>query len=273
MTTSEYTMTEKCVSIRENRSADVGRSRYANREARIRLTTKCNYRCFFCHEEGGCQAPAAEWGSLRPLLLALKRQGRREITFTGGEPLLNKSVLLKAIEEIASWDVQPVVTVITNAALMDGAVIEALERCQSAKVHVSIHDPRTASYQGITGQTSRRAEDLKPILCRLSSGPVRLKLNAVVTNSLVEDSGALPALLDYAREVGAGAIKFVELLETKDASNWPMKGVPVKILGKRFADEGFEEEGSTLRRLVHRRHALPSLLPLADVDSNGGSSA
>ena len=30
---------------------------YANREARIRLTPKCNYRCFFCHEEGGfCEA-------------------------------------------------------------------------------------------------------------------------------------------------------------------------------------------------------------------------
>ena len=36
---------------------------YANREARIRLTPKCNYRCFFCHEEGGCQAPAAEGGN------------------------------------------------------------------------------------------------------------------------------------------------------------------------------------------------------------------
>ncbi|MBQ3807803.1 MAG: 4Fe-4S cluster-binding domain-containing protein [Kiritimatiellae bacterium] len=121
-------MTDKSVSIHENCSVGTRRSRYANREARIRLTPKCNYSCFFCHEEGGCQAPAAEWGSLSPLLLALKGQGRREITFTGGEPLLNKAVLLKAIEEIASWDVQPVVTMITNATLMDMSVIEALER-------------------------------------------------------------------------------------------------------------------------------------------------
>ena len=247
MTTNGNTMTDKSVSIHENCSVGTRRSRYANREARIRLTPKCNYSCFFCHEEGGCQAPAAEWGSLRPLLLALKWQGRREITFTGGEPLLNKAVLLKAIEEIASWDVQPVVTVITNATLMDMSVIEALERCRVAKVHVSIHDPRAAIYQGITGQAARTAEELKPILRRLSSGPVRLKLNAVVTDRLVKDSGALHALLAYAREVGADAIKFVELLETKDASNWPMKGVPVKILGKRFAEEGFVEEGNTLR--------------------------
>ena len=46
-----------------------------------------------------------------PLLLALKAQGRREITFTGGEPLLNKPFLLKALAEIASWGEQPEVTV------------------------------------------------------------------------------------------------------------------------------------------------------------------
>ena len=212
---------------------------YANREARIRLTPKCNYRCFFCHEEGGCQAPAAEWESLKALLLALKAQGRREITFTGGEPLLNKPVLLKALAEIASWEVQPEVTVITNAALLDESVIVALEKCRKAKVHVSIHDPRTEQYRLVTGQRHRSAEELKPILRRLSSGPVGLKLNAVVTAGFAEDDSSLAAMLDYARDVGADAVKFVELLQTKDASTWPLKAVSLKALEDRFIDEGF----------------------------------
>ncbi len=212
---------------------------YANREARIRLTPKCNYRCFFCHEEGGCKAPAAEWESMRSLLLALKAQNRREITFTGGEPLLNKPVLLKSLAEIASWDEQPEVTLITNAALLDETVITALERCRKAKVHVSIHDPRTARYQLVTGQCVRSAEQLKPILRRLSAGPVRLKLNAVLTTGIVEDDSSLAAMLDYARDVGAGTIKFVELLMTKDASGWPMKGAPLEALNARFAEEGY----------------------------------
>ena len=228
-------------------SACMSCSRYANREARIRLTTKCNYHCFFCHEEGGCQAPAAEWDGLLALLHALKRQGRREITFTGGEPLLNKGVLVKALNEIASWNVQPVVTVITNAVLMDEMVIEALERCHSAKVHVSIHDPRTVAYRQITGQTSRTAEELKLVLRRMSSGSVRLKLNAVITDGLVKDENALPAILGYAREVGASAVKFVELLETRDSSCWPMKGIPAEALGGLFTVAGFSEDGKTLR--------------------------
>ena len=220
---------------------------YANREARIRLTPKCNYHCFFCHEEGGCQAPVAEWESLKALLLALKAQGRREITFTGGEPLLNKPVLLKALAEIAGWEVQPEVTVITNAALLDEPVVAALEKCRKAKVHVSIHDPRTEQYKLVTGQRRRSAEELKPILRRLSSGPVGLKLNAVVTAGFVEDATSLAAMLVYAREVGADAVKFVELLQTKDAAGWPMKGAPLDALNARFAEEGFSLFRQTLR--------------------------
>ena len=220
---------------------------YSNREARIRLTPKCNYKCFFCHEEGGCKTPAADWESTRALLLALKAQNRKEITFTGGEPLLNKSVLLKCLEEIASWSVQPEVTVITNAALLDDCVIEALEKCARAKVHVSIHDARTDGYQLVTGQKRRTAEQLKSVLKRLSAGPVRLKLNAALTESLADGSGRLEALLAYAREVGASAVKFVELLETRDPSAWPLKGAKVSDFNGRLIRAGFITLSRTLR--------------------------
>lgn len=220
---------------------------YSNREARIRLTPKCNYKCFFCHEEGGCKTAAADWESTRALLLALKAQNRKEITFTGGEPLLNKSVLLKCLEEIASWSVQPEVTVITNAALLDDCVIEALEKCARAKVHVSIHDARTDGYQLVTGQKRRTAEQLKPVLKRLSAGPVRLKLNAALTESLADGSGRLEALLAYAREVGASAVKFVELLETRDPSAWPLKGAKVSDFNGRLIRAGFITLSRTLR--------------------------
>lgn len=212
---------------------------YSNREARIRLTPKCNYRCFFCHEEGGCNAPVAEWEPLRRLLLGLKAQGRKEITFTGGEPLLNKPVLLKALEEIASWDVQPEVTLITNAALLDERVIEALEKCLSAKVHVSIHDPRDAGYQLVTGQSARTATELVPVLRRISAGKLRLKLNAVITENHIRDDRALPAMLEYACRTGAGTVKFVELMETKDARFWPLKKMSAGSMERKLVESGF----------------------------------
>ena len=41
--------------------------------------------------------------------------------------------------------------------------------------------------------------------------------------------------------------KFVELLMTKDASGWPMKGVPLEALNARFVEEGFSLFKQTLR--------------------------
>ena len=224
--------------------------RFALREARIRLTTKCNYHCFFCHEEGGCEAPAAEWKSLHRLLLSLRAQRRREITFTGGEPRLNKPVLLKALAEIASWDVQPEVTIVTNGSMLDENVICALESCQKAKVHVSIHDPQTEAYQTITVQKARTAEELRPILKRLSSGRVLLKLNAVLTRRLVANKGmVIDSLLEYALDVGAKRIKFIELFESPDISSWPLKPLSVEEMNKVLADRKYvhDSDRDTLR--------------------------
>lgn len=221
--------------------------KYANREARIKLTPKCNYKCFFCHEEGGCQSNAAEWTDVRNLLLALKAQGRREITFTGGEPLLNKPVLLKALAEIASWDEQPEVTLITNAALLDESVIRALEACANAKVNVSVHDPRPAEYRLVTGQLARTPEQIAPMLRRLASGPVRIKLNAVLTSAFVEGTDALESMFAYAREVGAGTVKFVELLRTRDAASWPKTPVSVAEMERCLVRKGLVRRSGTLR--------------------------
>ena len=63
----------------------------------------------------------------------------------------------------------------------------------------------------------------------------------------MEDNASLAAMLDYARDVGAGTIKFVELLMTKDAAGWPMKGAPLEALNARFAKEGFVLFRQTLR--------------------------
>ncbi|MDO5318636.1 MAG: radical SAM protein [bacterium] len=221
--------------------------KYADREARIKLTPKCNYKCFFCHEEGGCQSAVAEWTGVRSLLLALKSQGRREITFTGGEPLLNKPVLLKALAEIASWDVQPEVTLITNAALLDETVVRALEACANAKVNVSVHDPRPAEYRLRTGQTVRTPDQIKPMLKRLALGLVRVKVNAVLTSEFVENGDAMEALFTYARDVGAGTVKFVELLRTKDAASWPKIPASVDEMERCLLRRGLVDQGRTLR--------------------------
>lgn len=223
---------------------------YSRREARIRLAVKCNYKCFFCHEEGGCGGTKAEWDTLRPLLLDLKAQGRTDLTFTGGEPLLNKPVLLKALEEIASWEVQPSVTIITNAALMDDKVIAALEACDRPCVHVSVHDTRTAQYQEITGQYLRTAEQLRPLLCRLNAGGIKVKLNAVLTHEFMEED--FDDFLAFAESVGADAVKLVELLPTANAGTWRKRPISAAEVDSELEARGYPAFRRVPRTTYHR---------------------
>lgn len=66
-----------------------------SQEKRIRLslTENCNYRCFFCHEEGmdmNTTRGKKSEQEICNLLLELKQKKYNAITFTGGEPLIEK---------------------------------------------------------------------------------------------------------------------------------------------------------------------------------------
>lgn len=64
-----------------------------NKSLRISLTEKCNYRCFFCHEEvldmSKKRIPKTKKEVYDLIEVALEN-GYNDLTFTGGEPLIKK---------------------------------------------------------------------------------------------------------------------------------------------------------------------------------------
>lgn len=187
-----------------------------DREVRIRLTSHCNYKCFFCHEEGGCGRPEnPTFDEIRPLLERLSAEGRRDFTLTGGEPLLNKPALLNALYWFAAHPDQPRVTLITNGSLMDDAVADALAACPSAKVHLSLHASDPKLYSKITGQARVTPSILVERFMHLTARGVGLKINAVLTRDLVQGHSRLAGLMAFASDVGATHVKLIELLVTE----------------------------------------------------------
>ena len=187
------------------------------REVRVRLTTRCNYACFFCHEEGGgtgCET--ASFAEFRPLLERLVAEGRRDFTFTGGEPLLNKPALVEALQWIAKHPARPAVTLITNGALMDDTVADALAGCCKAKIHLSLHAADRATYFDITGQRQTDPAELKGRFKRLTARGIGLKVNAVILRDLAENDTRLEGLVSFARETGASHVKLIEMLVTEE---------------------------------------------------------
>ena len=123
------------------------------RELRYALTEKCNFNCLFCHNEGlGKEArsrvPDAQ---VLTILKEAIRLGHTDITFTGGEPLLEKHRLHFLIKSLADLPAPPLLTIVTNASLLDTQTIAHLAAYPGKKkIHLSLHATDEAMFQKIT---------------------------------------------------------------------------------------------------------------------------
>lgn len=173
--------------------------------ARITVTSKCNYACFFCHGEGeGASRDLLTPHGIGLFAEAAVSLGIRYFKLTGGEPLLRRD-LDEAIASIKRWRGVEVSIVTNGYYLADrlGGLVEAgLDR-----LNVSLASLRPDSYRAITGVDglSRVLQGLR--LCRDYGVPV--KLNVVVLRGLNE--GEVPSIIEYASGMGFD-VSLIELI-------------------------------------------------------------
>jgi len=122
---------------------------------RLNLANNCNFRCAYCYMEAeSVNRAKKDNGTLMSLAVARKsvdvfldnalRNGRRNITirYIGGEPLLNKDVLLRTIsyaEELCKAKGIGVTHLLcTNGVLIDTDIISAFKALQDGHVLVSL---------------------------------------------------------------------------------------------------------------------------------------
>ena len=85
-----------------------------NKSLRISLTEKCNYRCFFCHEEGldmsKKRIPKTKEEVYDLIEVALEN-GYNDLTFTGGEPLIKKKDIQWYFKKLDEKKMYPDITI------------------------------------------------------------------------------------------------------------------------------------------------------------------
>ena len=69
---------------------------------RIIITNKCNYRCFFCHGEGIDSSRQMSENIDPQLVSNFITAGVRDLTISGGEPLVALPALIKLLDGIKS---------------------------------------------------------------------------------------------------------------------------------------------------------------------------
>jgi len=164
---------------------------------RISITQRCDFNCFFCHEEGECDhAGEATAEEIEALASVAAEFGVKRVKLTGGEPLIREDVV-DVVRRVAAHVEE--VSMTTNGFHLAEKACE-LRDAGLRRVNVSLHSARPDVFWRITGSDAlgRVREGIEEALrCGLS--PV--KLNMVVMEGV--NSEEVHAMIDFSRELGA----------------------------------------------------------------------
>lgn len=185
------------------------------RELRLLITNKCNFKCIFCHSEGLDAKESfknSTAGEITAMLKEAVKIGYDDITFSGGEPLIEKEKLLAVIASLSNFTQPPDLTIVTNAYYLDEAVVEQLSQYPGfLKLNISLHSLTESKFDHITAVADKFALVYRNIKNATKKG-LKIKLNCVVMNGLNDEEKDYLNYLKEATKLGVFAVKFLELL-------------------------------------------------------------
>ena len=191
---------------------------------RISLTEKCNYRCFFCHEEGlqmeVVRHDADDQAFLR-LIDQFAAQAYDDLTFTGGEPLLKPRQILLALDHMEAIGYLPDIKFVSNGRALRVPFVTRLRRYPGqVRFNISMHSLDPVRYRQVVHNLNPRGgrDELAIVQNRLGmlrSAGIPFKLNFVLLKGINTGDQDLADILSYAQESGAQRVKFLELLITR----------------------------------------------------------
>lgn len=123
----------------------------------LALTYKCNLRCKFCYAGCNCTTNPAKTDDeltadgFKKIIDKIVFQAKvPSISFTGGEPTLNKELLLELVSYAKKKDMR--VNLITNGTLIDLPYVRALKKAGLDSAQVSIEGTSPNTHNRLTGR-------------------------------------------------------------------------------------------------------------------------
>lgn len=152
---------------------------------RILVTNRCNYRCPFCHNEGQISHESVkimDYGRFTMLIDALKDEDVSEITFSGGEPFLNKNIIemIKYASKETSWEV----TCASNLSLITK---EQIQQLAGIPLKFNIQSPYTDSLKFRKSTGNGNLDNIKAKIRNIRKAGLEIGLNSVIQSESKED--------------------------------------------------------------------------------------
>lgn len=210
---------------------------------RISLTQRCNFDCFFCHQEGE-SGPNGEVtpDEIEAVVSVAAELGINKIKLTGGEPLLRDDVV-EIVRRISPYVDE--VSMTTNGYMLKEKACD-LREAGLKRVNISFHSTDPEKFCKIIGRESVQAvrEGIEEaIRCGLSP----IKLNMVVMNGI--NDMEIEDMIAFSRETGV-TLQLIEYqalekgVEEYDSYHFDLKSLEEQLAAR---------SQSIVEREMHRR--------------------
>lgn len=164
---------------------------------RISITQRCNFDCFFCHQEGEKNSHGeATPQEIETLVAVAAELGVETVKLTGGEPLV-RNELVEIVRRITPYVEE--VSMTTNGSHLSERACK-LKEAGLKRVNVSLPSARPEVFRRITGHDAlNRVKE--GIVTALDCGLLPVKLNMVVMKGINDEE--VPTMIEFSREIGA----------------------------------------------------------------------
>ena len=169
------------------------------RDAKIKITSRCNLRCRMCHYWRNVRERALDTSRWKTVLDELVAASCRKIHVSGGEPFLRRD-LLDILEHGAAAGLK--VNLTTNGTLLDKEQARRMGRGGINAVSVSVDAATAGKHDTIRGREGSFKQSLRALrwLKRFQRrGKPKLRINVVLMR---DNYKTLPDLLRLAGELG-----------------------------------------------------------------------
>jgi len=199
---------------------------FRNRSLRISLTEKCNYRCFFCHEEGlemDVERDNKSFEEIYNLVKAFILDGYDDITFTGGEPLIKYKEIIEFIKRFNKEKFKTSITIVTNGYLINDELLDAIKTYKGDfKFNVSMHSVNKKDYLKIVNPKDHSGNNFETVvenIKKIKENDLYLKLNFVLLKEINTSKEKINEIIEFCMQNKVDRIKFLELLITDKLLN------------------------------------------------------
>lgn len=160
---------------------------------RFLVTNRCNYRCSFCHNEGQSKEPISSQMSfedLEALIDIIQDQGLSEICFSGGEPFLNKDIIMmiKYANDATICDLECA----TNLSLISDEQIKELSK---TRVKLNVQFPYVLSNKFNESTKTGNLFSVLDSIERARGCGIEIGLNTVIQSNDMDD---VARVIDFA---------------------------------------------------------------------------